>query len=101
MNPKDIEKIESVNMTSESWCKCYNFWNINGQYDLYIVFHEIESKENIESIMLEADSTIHLIMKLDLSIEKRINMIKEIISVMSDYGYAVVFVNYHDRKEGR
>lgn len=101
MNPKDIEVIESANMTSESWCRCYNFWNINGQYDLYIVFHELEDKENIESIMLEADSTIHLIMKLDLSIEKRINMIKEIISAMSDYGYTVTFVNYHDRKEGR
>lgn len=92
---------ESLDMTSVSWCKCFNYWTCDGQYDLYIVFHELEGKQEIESILNEANDTIHLIMKLDYPIEKRLELIKDIISGMSEYEYAVAFVNYHDKKEGR
>ena len=93
--------INEDNMTSVGWCKCFNFWTCSGQYDLYIVFHELEGKRDVNAILEEADETIHLIMKLNHPIEKRLELIKDIISGLSEYGYAMAFVNYHDRKEGR
>lgn len=98
MNTSKQNNEENHPMTS--YGNYMNLWTTDGDYDVFIIFHEAESQGNFEKIFnSNVENTCHTIMQnSNLSIKEKKDIINSIFDAYTDYG--IQFFYAKKEKEG-